>query len=342
MVLSKLTTDQKVDRLIKFLETIYGPDLLDEEVPPVVKPAEGKVKEPSGWGANKDPATWTITNMRNFPALFKVVDDKGVNVATDFSSQRTAQAYIDYNKSIYKEPDPEPEPEPEPEPQPGGGGGAEGESVTKDGVKVPVKIKGSWSYQVKEDWRDGGARFNMPGAGTSLVTVGCFTATQDKGDEISPKVLMGRHTGNAGSPESYMGCGYDGGIRVGGGKPRMRAECPHPKYTSALKDPIVAESALSMVGKWRLYMVIVKQEDKGVRIQMFQDQGDCETKPANQWKKIYEYFDTGQIAKIKESGMDLKFFPIKNLDHTKGTAQTVWRCDDTPGLKQKWMAVASL
>jgi hypothetical protein len=336
-----LTTDQKLDRLIKFLEGIYGPDILDEEVPPIVKPAEGKVKEPDGWGANKDPATWSITNMRDFPALFKIVDDKGINVATDFSSEKTAQHYIDYYKSIYKDPEPEEPEEPE-KPEEPQEPPQEGESITKDGVKVPVKVKGSWNYTVKEDWRDGGARFNMKGAGLSLVTVGAFTATQDKGDEISPKVLMGRHTGSAGSPESFMGCGYDMGIRVGGGKPRMRAECPHPKYTSALKDPIVAESALSMVGKWRLYMVIVKQEANGVRLQAFQDQGDDETKPANEWKKIYEYFDTGQIAKIKESGLDLKFFPIKNLDHTKGTAQTVWRCDETPGLKQKWMAVAEI
>jgi hypothetical protein len=100
-----------------------------------------------------------------------------------------------------------------------------------------------------------------------------------------------------------------------------------------------------MIGEWRGYMAIIQQEPEGVRIKYYQDVGDNETKPANEWNLIYEYLDDGveskQIDK-NDSSLDLKFFPIRSLDHTKGTAQTVWRCDNTPGLKQKWLAVAPI
>lgn len=337
--MSTLSLEEKVNRVIRFLEYIHGPDVLNEHGEIKPKPSEGFVK-PGGWGASDDPTSWKLTNMRDKPALFKVTDSAGKNVATDFSSKQTAQQYIDYHKSIYDEEKPEPEePEPEPEPeQPT----PEGSSTTKDGVIVPVAIKGAWKYTVKEDWRDGGARFNMPGAGTSNVMVGYFTATEDGGDEVSAKDLMGRHTGSAGDPESYMGCGYDLGCPVGGGKPRMRAECPHPKYTSTLKDTEFVGNALSFVGKWRGMMLVCQQESTGVRLVWYQDQGDNETKPANKWVKIYEYLDDGKIKKLSGGGFEGDIFPIKNLDHTKGTAQCVWRIDETPGLKQKWLAVAEI
>jgi hypothetical protein len=122
----------------------------------------------------------------------------------------------------------------------------------------------------------------------------------------------------------------------------MRAENPHPVYTDTLENPLVSKDGETFVNKWRGMMTIVNQEKEGVRIQWFQDQGENETKPSNQWVKVYEYFDTGQIAKLKNGDFEGKCFPIRNLDHTKGTSQTVWRIDNTPGLKQKWCAVAEI
>jgi hypothetical protein len=352
------TTEQKfeeifkaLDSVIALLKKVYGPEILDPETPPVVKPAEGSfVIKPGGWGAGDDPNKWSVKPMKDFPALFKVVDDdKGKNVATNFATQELAQTYIDYYKSNYKDPEPdteepeteEPKPEePKPTEPPATGGGGTVEAITKDGIKVPVKIRGLWKYAVKEDWRDGGARFNMPAAGVSMVLVGAFTCDKDGGDDVSPKLLMGRHTGSPGQPVAMMGCGYDGGFKVGGGKVRMRAEGPHNLYTETLDDYEKSEPCLSCVGKWRVYMATVTQEEKGVRIKFYQDQGDCETEPANEWKLCYEYFDDGKIKKHQKGKMDLSAFPIRNLDHTKGTAQTVWRVDETPGLKQRWLAVA--
>lgn len=85
---------------------------VDNSIPPPgpPKPTEGQVKT----GGNQDPATWHIVNMTNNPALFKVVDDKGKNIATDFTTAVTAQGYIDYYVWVKGTPPPPPPPPPPP------------------------------------------------------------------------------------------------------------------------------------------------------------------------------------------------------------------------------------
>lgn len=98
------------------------------------RPQEGFVKE-GGWGANKDPKTWVTTKMKDDPRLWKVIDDKGKNVATHFSNQLSAQYYIEYYQAVDRlEPDKEPEPEKplepvEPPKQPAGETPAPGTTV---------------------------------------------------------------------------------------------------------------------------------------------------------------------------------------------------------------------
>ena len=105
-----LTTDEKLDKLITFLEGIYGPNILgdkpEEPQPPILKPAEGTyvIKE-GGWGALENPNTWKIVNMRDYPELFKIVDAPGKNVATNFTSEKIAQQYIDYFKANWEQDD---------------------------------------------------------------------------------------------------------------------------------------------------------------------------------------------------------------------------------------------
>lgn len=64
---------------------------------PEQEPDEGYVK-PGGWQANPDPKTWKVVPMKDNPKKFKVVDDKGKNVATEFKTQAGAQRYIDNAK----------------------------------------------------------------------------------------------------------------------------------------------------------------------------------------------------------------------------------------------------
>ncbi|MDQ4073669.1 MAG: discoidin domain-containing protein, partial [Thermoproteota archaeon] len=112
--------------LSKPVSTEPGPTPTPGNPPP--KPTEGVVLH-GGWGANPDPDTWSITNMRDKPNLFKVVDNTGRNVATDFTSRETAQGYIDYYKYLKDNPSPTPTPgNPPPKPTEGvvlhGGWGA--------------------------------------------------------------------------------------------------------------------------------------------------------------------------------------------------------------------------
>jgi hypothetical protein len=58
----------------------------------------GYVK-PGGWGANPDPNGWKVVNMKDQPAMFKVVDDAGKNIATNFKTKEGAQAYVDKAKA---------------------------------------------------------------------------------------------------------------------------------------------------------------------------------------------------------------------------------------------------
>lgn len=74
-------------------------DLSDKTEPgPDQKPDEGYVK-PGGWGANADPNSWKVAPMKNPATDFKVVDDNGVNVATNFHTVLAANNYITTHKA---------------------------------------------------------------------------------------------------------------------------------------------------------------------------------------------------------------------------------------------------
>jgi hypothetical protein len=72
-------------------------DLKPPRIPAMEVPEEGRVKE---WGAAKDPRTWKVVEMKNKGSkgetLYKVVDDKDVNVADLFTSIANAGYFIKY------------------------------------------------------------------------------------------------------------------------------------------------------------------------------------------------------------------------------------------------------
>jgi hypothetical protein len=210
-----------------------------------------------------------------------------------------------------------------PNPPPGG-------STTRDGVTVPFKIKGQWDYEYETDERDGGARYNMNAAGTSLVMVGYFRSSGGS-DDVSMKILGGRHSDSI----PYDGCIYDPAIAVDSGQPRLRAECPHPDYTGNL-DLDFEQQGVSIHDRWVGFMAVALQEQAGVRIQVYQDQGNNDNQPANQWVKVLEFFDDG----TKVSGIEgADRFPLRELPDT---AQNTFRIDETPGLQEKWLAIAEI
>ena len=138
---STLTTEQKLDKLIAFLETIYGPNLIGdkpEPQPPILKPADGTyIIKPGGWGAGENPNGWKVVNMRDFPELFKIVDPADRNVATNFVTKEIAQQYIDYSKSTWEQEDDPQANEPGAEEKP-----AEPSQPAAEGADGPYKLKG--------------------------------------------------------------------------------------------------------------------------------------------------------------------------------------------------------
>lgn len=80
--------------------TKSGIDVPDPEPPkPSTKPTEGTVKK-GGWGANLDKKDeWKVVAMKDNPALWKIVDAAGKNVATEFSKKEIAESFITYFKT---------------------------------------------------------------------------------------------------------------------------------------------------------------------------------------------------------------------------------------------------
>ena len=88
----------------------------EPECPPL--PEDGR-PQPSK-GASQDPSKWKVVVMNDDPSLFKIIDDKNINVADLFKTKANADQYIAHFKCT-EPPVPTPGPNPEPIPTPIGG-----------------------------------------------------------------------------------------------------------------------------------------------------------------------------------------------------------------------------
>lgn len=298
-----------------------GPTPEPEPEPPA-KPTEGRIKD---WGGdiNKGAATWKIVKMKDNAKLYKVVDGKGTNIADLFNTPETAQAFVNYY--IWKQgdtpepnpnPNPNPNPEPNPNPQPGSG-------TDKFGTKLLFADGSTVNYDVKNNFRDDGKRFDflVGGDWTASEATGYFRFTKDPvDDEVSIKWSEKSHSGS-----NAVQC-YDTGVGIKDGKVRMRFENPHPEYSgnigSGQGDPL-STKFIGYKG------VKIPQADGSVLVELYQDTGDNEgDKPANQWKKIYSHTDT----KYKRSGAH-PFVTLRIDDPAK---------QGQKNLEAKWMSVAKI
>lgn len=73
------------------------------------KPEDQGYVKPGGWGGNvKEPKTWKITKMKDDPKLFKIVDAKGKNIATNFVTKEGAEQFITVAIKLDQEDDDDP------------------------------------------------------------------------------------------------------------------------------------------------------------------------------------------------------------------------------------------
>ena len=96
--LSKDGTTYQPNPIYNDLAKNFLIELLAAPIPPIQKPDDGRPQPENN--ANKDANTWKTAQMTDDPALWKVVDDKNINVADQFHSQANAQQYIDYYRSV--------------------------------------------------------------------------------------------------------------------------------------------------------------------------------------------------------------------------------------------------
>ena len=244
---------------------------------------KGRVKD---WGSvDTNPNNWKVVSMKDDKTKFKVVDKDNVNVADNFNTKKGAQKFIDDAIANYKPTEPPVEPPVEP---PAGSG------FDKNGVKLLFAKSENVDYKVEKDTRSGkndGIRWNwkIDGA-TASEAWGYFRFSKNPvDDEVSIKWSEKSHSGS-----NDVQC-YDTGVEIKTGKVRMRFENPHPQYSGN----IGSGQGAPLNDKWIGYKgVKIPQADGSVLIELYQDAGDNETKPSNQWKKIYSHKDT----KYKRTG----------------------------------------
>lgn len=256
-------------------------------------------------GANKDVKTWKTAQMNQDASLWKVVDDKNINVADQFHSEANAQQYIDYYKSKYQ-PSPEPTPqEPGPEPSPGG-------EIIEDGIKMFYPRIGQAQTFAFKSGNKGRSQYvcnlKKPLINMEVTGILDLKKVDNPGEEVSIKTRGGPHSDN--NPKA--GSCYISGVKYDG-KVNNQYESPHPtNHAMSLHKKAGNFNPGSVVGKKFGIKNIVfydPKQDKDV-IKVYLDM-----KLDNDWKLFWETTST----------------QFKNKENSDGKPMVFFRMDDIPG-----------
>ncbi len=161
-----------------------------------------------------------------------------------------------------------------------------GGSVGASGVKS-IYANGKERTDFTENPTDG-MRLDFKGLGTSFASceyTAYVSLTNAPADELSFKMGGGAHQDGS-TPKCY-----DIGIDMKSGAIRIRGEEQHPNGYFALPGsgkgtPPPAD------GKFIGYKGIKKNEAGGVVLEVWEDAGNNETAPSNQWKQVFKTKDT--------------------------------------------------
>lgn len=274
--------------------------------PPKPEPGTFTVKE-GGWGANQDPSTWTVTNMKDPATKFKVVDDQQKNVATEFTTHDNAQSYIDYAKWLKANP-PEPKPgngsTPTPTPPIGDGKGLDQFGIRKIFADGPNKIVET-NFKIREFERH--YQSNKPSENSVEYTNVSKDIIQNVEVTIYQKI-----NGFKKEPDTISlklgGPDHKDGARFwiipdfstsGDPKRTLEIEDPHPENHPVNPKPLTKYD--SIVGKWFGYKGISYQVDDKTRhveswIHFPVKDIDKVSEEQDKWQKYMEY-DTDKEKK---------------------------------------------
>jgi hypothetical protein len=234
------------DLAVKLLVQLSGK--LDPNTNPDQTPDEGYIK-PGGWGSTEatNAAGWKAVAMKDDPTKFKVVDSKGVNIATEFKSLANAQAFIDKAKGGTVPPQP---------PAPPGGTDKDQFGVTKiykdkAGGEINTNFAGKEmtrhyaSGKPSEESYEYTCMASSPDHNSDVE----FTAYEKiNGFKSSPDTISDKETGppHQDGAKSWVICEF---MTDGSAKATFETEYPHPTYQKIDPKPATSIGG-SIVGKW--------------------------------------------------------------------------------------------
>lgn len=293
--------NQYHDLAVKLLIDLSG----KLELPPGPEPnIDEGYQKPGGWGANTDPLTWTVTGMKDDPSKFKVVDNSGKNVATEFKTMAGAQDFINDAKEGHIPP-------PTPGPTPSG-------SKDKFGIIKIMKDKAGGEFNEKFNLQEKRRNYQSGKASEDSVE---YTATAsskehnsdveatfythinsfktNESDSISDKLTGPNHSdGNC----CWVIPDFDTG---GSAKKTLETEKPHPQNHSVNPKPLTSIGG-SIVGKWFGHKAIsyVKSGERYVEswIHFPIDNIDTVDGEQSEWR---QYIPTTKVGKeyVKANGL---------------------------------------
>ena len=251
------------------------------------KPADTGFVKPGGWGADRNPNNWKPpVKMRDDPKLWKIVDTKNKNVATNFITKEGAQTFIDVARKLWVEDgdtDPAPE-EPGPTPPPTTGQlgpyaaiGADIQTTKKRGIRHYASGKPD-DQTIERNARGIKARNHQ------FITY--VTMNKIDHDDTMSQKIGGTH----------MGTGwFDNTISFKAGQTGLGTEKKHPDADLELiKGPKIGSILNKKVGMCCAYFA-----DKNL-VQLFANTGSG-------WKKMCEGTNVGGFnPKAKEFECQLR------------------------------------
>ena len=281
------------------LTPVDGPPVPDPDPPK--EPIEKGTVKPGGWGGNKDPKTWKAVSMKKPKDQFKVVDDRGINIATNFTTKEAAQLFIDWSVG-HGVPVPTPDPNPDHPPTPTG---------TKDQFGI-LKIapdkpggKTNTSFDLEEKERNYAS--GKPSEWSVEYTADLGEKLSDievtyyckingfktnEADNISTKILGPSHSDGAG--RSW----YIGELATDGSSSKtLMTETPHPVYFENNQNALFTVGE-SIVGKWVGIKMVTYLINGGKdrRLEMWLDWPVADiANPPNKWREYWCVDDIGQL-----------------------------------------------
>lgn len=181
---------------------------------------------------------------------------------------------------------------------------------------------GAVRHDHSKNFRDDGKRFDFSiGSDSSYDSCelyGYFACDNPPDDECSGKMGGGRHSGS-----NTVNC-YDIGVDLRNGATRYRTEAQHPEYSSGKSGG----QGKAMTSRFQGYLYVKRNVSGAVLLEFWQDSGDNETRPSNQWVKVASWRVTSPLWQDPPS------------DH-----QETIRIDGpggVPNLRYKWIGVRGI